>query len=98
MVRVFRPTLSGSPCSFSMIATTLASQESRLRGLRGDGRAVFQLAAAGMAVLQGLGIDMHHDLLAVAAGEFLRTRGQEALGHDGECLDPALAGAVQVIR
>lgn len=29
MVRVRRPTLSGPPLSFSMILTTLASQESR---------------------------------------------------------------------
>ena len=35
--------------------------------LRGNRRAMFELAAAGVAVLQRLGIHVHHDLLAVAA-------------------------------
>ena len=37
------------------------------RGLGGDRRPMFELAAAGMTVLQRLGIHVHHDLLAVAA-------------------------------
>ncbi len=36
--------------------------------LGGDGRAVFDLAAAGGAVAHGLGGDVHDDLLAIGAG------------------------------
>lgn len=35
------------------------------RGLGGDRRALFQLAAAGVGVPERFGIDMHHDLLTV---------------------------------
>ena len=68
MVRFLRPTLSGSPCSFSTIATRLASQDSLLAVSAAIDGSMFQLATPGVAVLQGLGIDMHHDLLTVAAG------------------------------
>ncbi len=60
----------------------IAGQPSR--GLGRNGQAVLQLAAAGMTVLQCLGVDMHDDLLALSASEFLRARAQEALGH-GRC-------------
>jgi len=48
-----------SPDSF---AATTAVQVHELRGNR---RAVFQLAAARVGVLEGLGIHVHHDLLTV---------------------------------
>ena len=66
------------------------------RRLGGDRRPVFELAAAGVAVLQRLGIHVHHDLLTVAARKIPRTGREEALGHRGERLDPTLAGAVLI--
>src|SRR5688572_7531531 len=47
--------------------------------LRGDCRTLFQLAAPGMVVLQGLDIDMNDDLIAVAARQLLVAGGEVAL-------------------
>ena len=57
---------------------------------------MFQLAAASVAVLQSFGIDMHENLLAVAAGQFLNAARQETFRHRCQGLNPALAGPVEV--
>ena len=64
----------------------------------GDGRPMLEFATAGMAVLQGPGIHVHDDLVAVFPGQVSWPGRKEVLGQRGQGLDPALAHAMQVVR
>src|SRR5271170_5774821 len=75
MLRVLRPTSSGSPCSFSSTLIRLASQERR--------RAV-STGIAGRMRTQSLGIDVHYDLKAVGSARRCIGLREEALGHRGQ--------------
>jgi hypothetical protein len=62
-------------------------------GLGGERGSVLDLAASGSVLVQGLGIDVHDDLVAIGgAGGGVRA-GQIALRHCGECIGaPVLEG------
>ena len=65
MLRVRRPTLSGSPFAPSHDADDAGIAAQPPGRLRRDGGAVLDFAAPGPAVGEHIGLDMNHDLVAV---------------------------------
>ena len=91
IVRVLRPTLSGSPSSFSTSATTLASHDSR-RAVSADieGPCSNSQHPAARSRKRFFG-HMHDDLITLGAGGFDRAVREEALGDQAQGIRAARA-------
>jgi hypothetical protein len=59
---------------------------------------MLDLAAAGRAIAQGLGGDVHDDLLAIGAGRFEHVVREEAFGNAGEGVGTARAETHDLFR